>query len=263
MLKKFKRSLVKAWVNADSAVSHQLDRQKLRAHTQKSSNNPTRKHSRPFLAVISPVFDPGLTSLELLIKDLQRQTFTDFIHVSVSNGESPKIKKFIAKLSKGDPRFQYKEFPEEAAQNAKELFINICRRRSWALKKVSTDWYFLCDMDLQFIDPHFFETLHETVTQYQPEVIIHRLYYKKNIILPLKPLTQGNIDLANYSFSAKVAKTIPYPTDILNQKYQGNDFRFIQRVIEKHQPMYIHSLAAIKNGHNDFFTLTEQLAEEE
>ena len=57
---------------------------------------------RPFLCVITPVFDPARASVELLIEDLMRQTFGDFVHVMVSNGSSPEVAALVARVRAGD-----------------------------------------------------------------------------------------------------------------------------------------------------------------
>ena len=42
-----------------------------------------------FLCVITPVYEPALSSVKKLVKDLKNQSYTDYIHVMISNGRDP------------------------------------------------------------------------------------------------------------------------------------------------------------------------------
>ena len=75
------------------------------------------------ICAVTPVFDEAIESFKLLTRDLQSQTFPHFSHVSVSNGESSKIRDFIDSLK--DDRFIYVELPYEELDNPEKILGNL------------------------------------------------------------------------------------------------------------------------------------------
>ena len=60
--------------------------------------------NNPFFCIVTPVYDPTLESLKLLIKELQGQTFGNFIHVMISNGKSKAIESYVNNIRISDKR---------------------------------------------------------------------------------------------------------------------------------------------------------------
>lgn len=199
--------------------------------------------------IITPVFDGVFASIEPLISDLQNQTYRDFQHIMISNGTSPNIKEIIEKVN--DNRFVYTEIPYEDTSKFPDLIVNLGKRRNFCIKTYIADRYFFFDADLLIIDNSFFEKIYEIHNK--AELIISRINHpgmKRE--LPILPIQRGNIDIANYSFSRKIAERYDYPTD-----YNGdvaNDWRFFDQI--KENVYFSNILYAIKDGRNTYINLS-------
>jgi len=204
-----------------------------------------------FLCAITPVFDECLPAFQLLTASLQEQTFKDFIHVAVSNGESPTIKKWISEL--GDPRFIYDEFPREPTPSSDALFINLCKRRNYGLKKYQAHRFVFLDADLKIITSEYFELLKH---HHQDPLVILAKIKNGPSILPRFPVELGTIDIANYSVSQSIAKTVDYPIDISCLGY-ANDFRFYTK-LENFPYLVLPPICGIKDGNKSYLRFTER-----
>ena len=78
-----------------------------------------------------------------------------------------------------------------------------------------------------------------------------------NIILPIFPIKLERIDLANYSFSRRIAKSIDYPTDYDPQIGVANDYRFFTRISNENNTELLNFMSAIRNGNNSYRNLLQ------
>jgi len=200
--------------------------------------------------IITPIFDDALRAANLLIKDLDRQTYKDFVHVLVSNGHSHKIQANLAKRE----RVQYIELPYENTIEIFDLVSNLGRRRNYCIKNIKADRYFFFDADLLLTDDTFLEKVN--AVHDKADVIISKVIISKNenhtYILPTGT-RKGQIDIANYSFSKAIAEKYDYPT--LCDADIANDFRFYDKIRnESHH--YLDVVYAIKDGRKVYETVS-------
>jgi glycosyltransferase involved in cell wall biosynthesis len=202
--------------------------------------------------VITPVFDACVNSAALLINALQKQTYTEFQHILISNGSSTIIKSLVNKVN--DSRFIYSEYLEENTSTVPKLMENLGKRRNFCLKNYMADRYFFFDADLQIIDNEFFYNIHEI--HEQADVIISKIDCY-GVEYPLMPMKRGNIDLANYSISRKMAEKYDYPTEYTKENNVAFDWRFFSLV--KNEGIYFSNiLYAVKDGNNTYKTVSSE-----
>lgn len=189
---------------------------------------------QPFLCIITPVFDPCLKSLEGLITDLQKQTFTNFIHVNIANGKESKILKLIENVRKTDKRFVYDEIPFNSiykdSGRVEDLLITNGIRRNFVMKKYDAKMYLNLGADFKFTDENIFKELHRVHTKREIDVIILESKIE-NRTYPLYPINKHrHVDLTNFCYSKKVARSIPYPEDVDPEFDVANDYRYFDRI---------------------------------
>lgn len=218
-----------------------------------------------FLVVITPVFDPAYDSVCTLIADLQSQSFGRFTHILISNGSSPKIKKYIAGLHKKDPRFIYVELPEETVNTPEEIFFNVCRRRNYGMKNYKGERYVFLDADVKIIDTDYFLKLYKAHREIRRDILLTLV--KMNVddgllILPVFPILLGRIDLSNLSISKRIAGEFSYPADHdPAMGGYGNDYRFFNRISNENNTAVLNFFSAIGNGNRSYKRLIELLCE--
>jgi glycosyltransferase involved in cell wall biosynthesis len=200
--------------------------------------------------VITPVFDGCCKAASLLIHSLQHQSYTNFKHILISNGASPLIKDLVEQTN--DSRVIYNEQPHEKTCFAINLIENLGKRRNYCIKNITADRYFFFDADLAITNQDFFnqiDTMH-----HKANVIVSKVEFA-GTEFPITPIKQGNIDLANYCISKKVAEKYDYPTKYDDVNNVGFDWRFFNLI--QHEGLYFSNiLYAIKNGNNDYRTMT-------
>lgn len=214
----------------------------------------------PFLCIITPVFDPAYASLCKLIAELYSQTLGRFIHVMISNGPSPNIKELICKLNMHDLRFIYDEMTEETIYNPIELLINLGKRRDYCLKKYNAARYLFLDADVKLIDNDYFKKLYKAHKHINRDILITLTkYYDQNneITLPIFPIREGHIDMANYSFSQKIAKNFNYPMDYDIHYGIANDYRFFSSISSENNTAILNFVSAIRDGNSSYKRATE------
>lgn len=205
-------------------------------------------NKHPYLCVITPIFDPALPSLKLLIQDLQAQSCGDFIHVLVSNGESPGIKKFIEKVNKDDPRFIYSEIPPELTSDWKKLLINIGKRRNFALHKYRASRYVFIDADSEIVDKDYIAKMYLIEQLTKKDVIITQTKMPDSTLLPLFPISLGRIDITCYTFSQKIASRYRFPENIHEHYGIANDFRFFETINSQNNTTFFPFHAVSKDN---------------
>lgn len=201
--------------------------------------------------IITPVFDGCCASVGLLVQDLLRQTYTDFQQILISNGSSLMIKELIDKVN--DNRFKYEEYyPFEETPTAPKLIENLGKRRNYCLKKFDAERYFFFDADLKVINDEFFSKIKEVHDK--ADIILSKVFCHGRI-LPEMPIKKGNIDIANYSFSRKIAKKYDYPMEYEQKTDISFDWRFYSK-IKNEGNFFSDILYAHKDGHNSYKNLS-------
>ena len=206
----------------------------------------------PFLCIITPIFDPALKSLKSLVCDLQSQTFPHFIHISVSNGQSPKIKKYLSKLTIKDPRFIYEEIKEEKINTWQEILSNIGKRRTYTMRKNKALRYMFIDADSSVASSKYFAKLYMAHVISKREIIITQTLFPDTTLLPFFPITLGRIDITNFTFSQKIAQTYSYPNNIDPIYGPANDFRYFLKIKKNNSLIFFPFLGILKNIRNSY-----------
>jgi hypothetical protein len=219
-----------------------------------------------FLCIITPVFDPAYDSLRTLVGELRSQTYGGFFQVMISNGPSPRIKEFIVDLGKKDPRFIYDEIEEEIINNTIELLINLGKRREYCLKKYNAERYVFLDADAKIIDNDYFLKIYKAHNEIKRDVLITRVKIRHpggELILPIFPIMYGHIDMANFTFTKRIAKKFSYPADYDPGIGIGNDYRFFSVISNEDNTALLNFVSAIRDGNNSYRRLTELFVEEQ
>ncbi|MBI4973721.1 hypothetical protein HZC27_03875 [Candidatus Roizmanbacteria bacterium] len=201
----------------------------------------------PYLCIITPVFDPALKPLKDLIRDLQSQTFPHFIHVSISNGLSPKIKKYISKLQKNDPRFIYDQLKFQPTPDWQKLLINIGKRRTYAFRKYDAVRYVFIDANSRVANNSYIAKLYMSDSFVKKDIIITQTLFPDSTLLPFFPINVGRIDITNYSFSRSIARKFRYPQNIDPEYGPANDFRFFKKINHKNNTVFFPFLGIKKD----------------
>ena len=219
---------------------------------------------RPFLCVITPVFDPARASVELLIGDLMRQTFGDFVHVMVSNGPSPEVAAFVERVRAGDlgggtpdERFVYQELPARETPDVVSLLLDLGRRRRHAVATHAADRYVFLDADVEILDERYFARLYVAHVLSRRDLILSMVRYYDRV-LPEFPIRFGRIDMANFTFSAAVAHEHPYPIDHDPSIGFANDYRFWAAISAGRKPLVLDAICVKKDGHKGYVRLTDR-----
>ena len=159
------------------------------------------KRKQPFICIITPVFDPALDSLKNLVTDLKKQSFGSFIHIVVSNGSSDRVKKYFDKISKQDKRFLYDEISHDKTLSFESILSNSGKRREYALKKYSAQWFHFLDSDVRITDKDYFAKLFMAQKLNKTNLLLVKTFYHGRVY-PLQPLNkEGHITISNYIFS--------------------------------------------------------------
>jgi glycosyltransferase involved in cell wall biosynthesis len=216
--------------------------------------------NEPFLCIITPIFDGAVESVKLLVEDLKNQTFTDFIHVLISNGESSQIREY---LKTQDDRFKYIERPYEPALFKDELFGNIRKRRNYGLQNFDAKRYAFLDADLKIIDNEYFQKLFDAHDLSEVLLTKIRLHNSNPMTtLPRFPINAGRIDMANFSFSKRLAKSYTFPTSLgpektpFQYKYAG-DYLIFHKICPNNNYQMLNFVSAIRNGNTTYKRLSE------
>lgn len=226
-------------------------------------HSTSRNTTEPTFCIITPIFDGALDSLKILIKDLQNQTHQSFIHIVISNGPSNKVKKFILNLHKTDPRFIYVEHKYTPTKDYISLMKNSGVRRDYCLQNFNAKRYIFLDADVGIIDKEYFSKLHFADVIFRKDIIVTNVDYH-GTILPIHPATEeGQISIANYSFSKKIAKKYRYPTDYdVIKKKQGNDYRYWMKITRNESVLFLDFLSCKEGYTRTYKRMTDQKLEE-
>ncbi len=219
-------------------------------------------NKKPFFIIITPIFDQALESVKLLIDDLKRQSYKNFQHILISNGLSPETKKYIEDLSKTDKRFVYDEIDFEETPEWPYLLANLGKRRDYCLKKYTGERYLFMDADLKLLDNSYFLKLQKAHKKTKMDVILTLVEVDDGKVLPIFPIKLSRIDMANFTFSKKIAKTYSYPTDFDPEFSVGNDYRFFSKISNTENTILLNFISARRNGNKKYKTITEQYVED-
>lgn len=241
-----------SWTNAFAGSFHPLSKYLNRAERS--------VRDEPFVCVVTPVFDPCLLSLEKLVTDLRRQSLGNFIHVMVSNGPSPAIADYVGTVLAPDPRFIYEEIEAEVTGDREALLANLGKRRRQAIAGHQAARYVFLDADVKLLDDDYFARLYLADRFSGKDIIITGVDYY-GTVLPVFPIEKGRIDMANYTFSSRVARLHPYPCDFDPAHGIANDYRFFEAIANGANTMFIDHVTARKDGNRGYTRLTDMVFE--
>lgn len=220
----------------------------------------------PFFCVVTPVYDPTLESIKLLIQDLQDQTFGDFIHVLVSNGRSDAIKSYVAEVHAGDNRFNYIELEHEEINTTEEILANLGKRRNHVIKKYHAQRYIFADADLKIVRKDYFDKLFTCHRDTGKDLILTLVHYfvvsrNRSITLPVFPIRKSSIDLANITISRSIAEQYGYPDNYDPRYGIANDYRLFITTATEDNTIIMNFVSAIKNGNSRYKPFMRQIYE--
>jgi hypothetical protein len=212
----------------------------------------------PFLCVVTPVFDLALKSAKLLVEALQRQTFKDFIHILISNGESENIKQYVQSLD--DERFIYEEYGPLPDDTKVGLFVTVVKRRDHCFKKYDAERYLCLDADIKVLRKDYFQKLYDA-HEAGAKVILTQVKYqpwskkvKSNVVIfPRLPVNRpGTIDVSNFSIPIEDAKH-GYPSSYDRFIPYANDYKLYKRLESKYQGFHYLKLVMTEKDGNSFY----------
>lgn len=216
-----------------------------------------KQMQEPFLCVITPVFDQAIDSLRGLISDLQQQNDADFIHVCISNGDSPIIKKYINE-NIFDGRFIYDETPYDSQYENSgrfgHLLANIGMRRDFVFKKYNAKRYLNLGADFEITDSTYISRLKTFDDCNHMDIIISKIMLGGEVY-PKSKLCRGNIDLSNFSISKHIAKSFDYPKDFSKQYQDANDWRYFEKIYSKNNTSIMDGVFGNKDGRQTYKSL--------
>jgi len=219
-----------------------------------------KNKSEPTFCIITPIFDPALISLKKLIIDLKGQTYKNFIHVLVSNGKSPLIESYVAKLNKTDDRFIYVETVQELTVSFAELMTNSGKRRDFCLQHFSAKWYQFLDADAHITDSMYLAKLFVAQKFIKTNIMLVKTEYHGTILPHGQRDTEGQISVANYCISKKVAKKYHYPSNYSNGD-PGNDFKYWLKISKTQKVTLLDIFAAIEGDERSYKRMTDKRIE--
>lgn len=216
----------------------------------------TKFGKKPFLCIITPIFDEALPSAKLLIKDLQIQSCNNFIQVFVSNGASPETKSYIEKLRQKDKRFFYTEITEEKITDGKILLANLGKRRNHAFNNFEALRYVFIDADSEIIDKDYIAKLFIAHIFTGKDIIVTRIQYQ-SWYLPIFPMGPGHIDITNFTFSGKISKKYPYPTNWSKTFGPANDYRYFLKINKGNNTLFLDFVGIKKDSRRCYKSVGE------
>lgn len=211
----------------------------------------------PFLCIITPIFDEALPSLIPLVKDLQAQSYGSFIHVLISNGDSPKVQKYLAKISRRDPRFIYHSCKKLSTPNWQKLQVDLGRRKNYGLSHFDALRYVFIDADSSIIDRAFIAKLYISHRFLHKDILVARIRHGKRV-LPEFPVRMGTLDMCNYTFSQKIAKTSHYPTDPW-QYFSATDFLYFRDINTRNNTSFLPFTYLVKDSRRSYQSVGEKI----
>lgn len=225
--------------------------------------NLFNRADRPFLCVITPVFDEALIPLKALVNDLQSQDCSNFIHVSISNGPSPKINQFLSQINTSDSRFIYVELKRER-ERGKALQRNLSKRKNYCMKQYPADRYLFIDADSAVISPHAIAVLYVTHFITRSKIIVCNIIYKTGV-LPVFPVDIGRIDITNFSFSRQIALENSYPErppsrNLEDLFYNATDYFFFKQIHNKNNTLFLPFIYLHKDKRMSYKTVAESIS---
>ncbi len=211
----------------------------------------------PFLCVITPIFDPALPSLKLLIKDLQQQNFPDFIHVLVSNGPSPQCNKYLTQLASMDSRFRYVELKKAPERTWQQLQVNLGARKNYCLTHFDAERYVFIDADSSITNRSFIAQLYLSHQILRKDILVPQIRLRGRI-LPEFPVRMGSIDMTNITFSRRIAKSAHYPTDPWKYFF-ATDFLFFFDINTATNTSFLPFTYLVKDARRSYKSVGEKI----
>ena len=220
----------------------------------------------PFFCIVTPVYNPVLESLKLLVSEIRTQTFADFIHVMISNGPSEAITPYAHELNNADRRFIYLELDYENIKTPEEILANLGKRRNHVLKNFPAQRYLFADADLKIIRKDYLEKLYRCHVETGKDIILTQVHYivvshRKVVTLPVFPIKKSCIDIANITISRRIAEKYGYPTNYNPQFDLANDYRLFITAATEENTIIMNFISAVKNGNSrykSFMRMTDE-----
>lgn len=211
-------------------------------------------NNRPFLCIITPVFDGCLEAVTGLISDLEKQTSQSYVHILVSNGESPLIKSYIQ--DQPNERLIYAELPYEPHPTGIELQENLGKRRNLAMKNFKADRYIFIDADTQIINERYIEQLFAAHVCIRKDIIMTQSLVN-GVVFPLIPINIGRMDMTNMTFSHTIAMTHDFPTDVIPEYRYISDYRFFLIINKPHNTAFMPIMGCVKDARRSYESVKE------
>ncbi len=216
--------------------------------------------SKPYMCFITPVFDGCLDSLQQLIDDFQKQHHSSWIHVCVSNGPSPRLKKFLDYVSRDDPRIMYLEMPFESQASPVELLINLGKRRNYAMDKSDALRYMFVDADSALSNRHFIAQLLMCDMFINKDLLMVHTQLGDRV-LPEFPINIGTMDMTNMVLSRSIAKKLNFPDDYDPNFHGVSDYRYFLRINTPHNTAFLPVMGCEKNTRRSYTSVAELFTE--
>ena len=138
-------------------------------------------------------------------------------------------------------RFNYLKEKTDYYQAFYSFSIDNCKR------------YLFLNADLKILDVDYFQKLYQA--HLEADVLVTQILSQPNgvrgSILPKYPIAVGKIDIANFSFSQKVAKERSWPTTYHPLFGIANDYRFFRGLMGRFSIKYLSFVSGEKDGHNN------------
>jgi hypothetical protein len=207
-------------------------------------------------ALITPIFDGCINSLELLYNNIATQTHEDWLWILVGNQFSTKMLNYTRSKQKldGKNRISYHIANLKDEKNRFSLIANIGQRRDLCIRYINADYFIMLNADSK-INKEMLTTINNQLEKTKDDLCIYKTISDHGITFPKRPFEYKGIDSLNYCISAKIAKKVGYPKNANFR--QLNDWRFFLRVYRKCKGQYsfIDKILGEYNANNRYKTV--------
>ncbi|MGP8069718.1 MAG: hypothetical protein ACLP5V_07480 [Candidatus Bathyarchaeia archaeon] len=211
--------------------------------------------------IVTPAFDAALPSLNLLWRDLQSQSHSDWTWMICSNGYSKEISNFVRRknrLFNSSRQVVYNYIQPEPTNDPESLLANIGKRRDFCIDALDADYIFTIDADAKVLDRWMFSVIDSELSRTKKKICIYKILddLSPSKVLPIFPITFARIDALNFCVDAKVARQVRYPIDVGPTLF-GNEFRYLYRAYQacNRDYLFINRIFAEWNGNPSYDNL--------
>jgi hypothetical protein len=147
--------------------------------------------------------------------------------------------------------------PVRETPDAVSLLVDLGRRRRHAVGTHAADRYVFLDADAEILDERYCARLYVAHVLSRRDLILSMVRYYDRV-LPEFPIGLGRIDMANYTFSAAIAREHPYPNDHDPSFGLANAYRFWTAISASRTPLVLDAICVRKDGHKGYARLTDR-----